>query len=93
MVAQPLKTSTVNNARLGVASRLPLLGLLVLAAALSGCAAASNIRTDSAPGVDFGQFCTFSFYSPLSTDRAGFHTLVSQQLMGTRREMDRISGH
>lgn len=89
MVAQPLKTSTVINARLGVASRLPLLGLLVLAAALSGCAAASNIRTDSAPGVDFGQFRTFSFYTPLSTDRAGFHTLVTQQLMfSTRREME-----
>jgi hypothetical protein len=56
---------------------------------LSGCAVSPDIRTDAAPGVDFGAFRTFSFYTPLSTDRAGFHSLVSQQLMfSTRREME-----
>jgi hypothetical protein len=66
-----------------------LLGFLLLASALSGCAVSPNIRTDAAPGVNLGQFRTFSFYTPLSTDRAGFHSLVSQQLMfSTRREME-----
>lgn len=66
-----------------------VLGFLLLLSALAGCAVTPDIRTDSAPGVDLRDFQTFSFYSPLSTDRAGFHSLVSQQLMfSTRREME-----
>lgn len=56
---------------------------------LAGCA--NNLRVDSAaaPGVNFGAFQTFSFFSDLSTDRAGYHALVSQQLMfSARREME-----
>lgn len=66
------------------------LGLLV-AIALAGCASTPTpaVSTSSAPGVDLASFRTFSFVSPLSTDRAGFHSLVSQQLMfSTRREME-----
>jgi len=64
-----------------------LVWLLVLAAA--GCAITPDIRTDSAPGVDFKQFRTFSFLPSLSTDLAGYHTLVSQQLtFSTRRELE-----
>ena len=64
-----------------------LVCLLVLAAA--GCAVTPDVRTDSAPGVDFKQFRTFSFLPSLSTDRAGYHTLVSQQLtFSTRRELE-----
>jgi len=56
---------------------------------LSGCAVSPTITTDVAPGVDFAKFETFSFLPSLSTDRAGFHTLVSQQLMfSTRRELE-----
>lgn len=70
-------------------SMLRILGLLLLASALSGCAVSPTIRTDAAPGVNFGEFRTFSFFTPLSTDRAGFHSLVSRQLMfSTRREME-----
>jgi len=66
-----------------------VLGFLLLASALSGCAITPEIRTDAAPGVNFGEFHTFSFFTPLSTDRAGFHSLVSRQLMySTRREME-----
>ena len=69
-------------------NRMKVLGLLA-AVALTGCAAAPTVRTESAPGVDFANFRTFSFVSPLSTDRAGFHSLVSQQLMfSTRRELE-----
>jgi len=70
-------------------SPVRVLGFLLLASALAGCAVSPDIRTDSAPGIDLRDFRTFSFYSPLSTDRAGFHSLVSQQLMfSTRREME-----
>lgn len=63
--------------------------VLLAALALAGCASSPTIRTETAPGVDFGAFRTFSFVSPLSTDRAGFHTLVSQQLVfSTRRELE-----
>lgn len=68
-----------------------IIGFLSLLAALSlaGCAVTPTVTTGSAPGTDFAAFRTFSFISPLSTDRAGFHTLVSQQLMfSTRRELE-----
>lgn len=63
-------------------------GLLV-AVALAGCASTPTVSTGVAPGTDFAQFRTFGFVTPLSTDRAGFHSLVSQQLMfSTRRELE-----
>lgn len=62
---------------------------LVVALALSGCAVTPNVRTEAAPDTDFAAFSTFSFLPALSTDRAGFHSLVSQQLMfSTRRELE-----
>jgi hypothetical protein len=61
----------------------------LVALVLAGCATTPTIRTDTAPDTDLGKFRTFSFLSPLSTDRAGFHSLVSQQLMfSTRRELE-----
>jgi hypothetical protein len=73
----------------GMVSTARVLGVLLLAFVLSGCAVSPTIRTDGAPGVNLGEFDTFSFFTPLSTDRAGFHSLVSQQLMfSTRREME-----
>jgi hypothetical protein len=69
-------------------SRVNVFAVFV-ALALSGCAASPTVRTEAAPDVDFGSIRTFSFASPLSTDRAGFHSLVSQQLMfSTRRELE-----
>lgn len=66
-----------------------LAGWLVLTALLTGCATAPQIRSATAPGVDLETFQTFSFFPELSTDRAGFHTLISQQLVfSTRREME-----
>jgi len=60
-----------------------------VAIVLAGCATTANVRTGAAPETDFAQFRTFSFMSPLSTDRAGYHSLVSQQLMfSTRRELE-----
>jgi hypothetical protein len=68
--------------------RIGLLGLLA-ALLLGGCASGPTVRTGSAPGADFASYRTFGFVTPLSTDRAGFHTLVSQQSMfSARREME-----
>jgi len=74
----------------------PAVGLLIRICALlavlfiAGCGAAGpQIRSNAAPGVDFSAFKTFSFYAELGTDRAGYNSLVSQQLMSSaRREME-----
>jgi hypothetical protein len=56
---------------------------------LSACASGPQVRTAGSAETDFQSFRTFGFIQDLSTDRAGFHTLVSQQLMfSTRREME-----
>ena len=69
-------------------TRMGLLGLLG-ALVLASCATTPTVRSESAPNVDFAGFRTFSFVSPLSTDRAGYHTLVSQQVMSSaRRELE-----
>lgn len=61
-----------------------LLGLLVLA----GCASGPTIRSNVDPGVDFSRFRTFGFFVPLATDRDGYQSLVSQQLVSaTEREL------
>lgn len=63
---------------------------LLLALLATGCATGPQIRSATAPGVDLGgDFRTFSFFPELSTDRAGFHTIVSRELVSsTRREME-----
>ncbi len=60
--------------------------ILLLAA---GCANRPQLRTESAPGFDFSQVTTFAFFDDLSTNRAGYHSLLTQQLMfSTQREME-----
>jgi hypothetical protein len=54
-----------------------LLGLLVMA----GCASGPTIRSNSDPNVDFARFRTFGFMQPLSTDREGYQTFISRDLM------------
>lgn len=62
---------------------------LGVAFALAGCATTANVQTGAAPDADFTQFRTFGFLAPLSTDRGGYHSLISQQLMfSTRRELE-----
>lgn len=63
--------------------------LLATVALLSACASSPQVRTSGATDVDFSVFRTFAFFGSLSTDRAGYHSLISQQLMAsTRREME-----
>ena len=61
-----------------------LLGLLLV----TGCASGPTIRSNVDPGVDFSRFRTFGFFQPLATDREGYQSLVSQQLVSsTEREL------
>jgi hypothetical protein len=54
-----------------------LLGLLLV----TGCASGPTVRSNSDPSVDFSSFRTFGFFDPLATDREGFQSLISQQLV------------
>jgi hypothetical protein len=56
-----------------------LLGLLLVAACTSG----PTIRSSMDESVDFNRFRTFDFLVPLGTDREGFQTLISQQLVSS----------
>jgi Domain of unknown function (DUF4136) len=54
-----------------------LLALFILAS----CASGPTIRSSMDESVDFNRFRTFDFLVPLGTDREGFQTLISQQLL------------
>jgi Domain of unknown function (DUF4136) len=45
-----------------------------------GCASGPKVRANYDTSVDFSQYKTFGFASPLGTDRAGYKTIVSQHL-------------
>ena len=54
-----------------------LLGLL----AMTGCASGPTIRTNADQSVDFTRFQSFNFMQPLSTDREGYQSFISRDLM------------
>jgi hypothetical protein len=54
-----------------------LLSLLLVA----GCASGPTIRSNVDESVDFTSFRTFGFFEPLATDREGYQSLISQQLI------------
>src|SRR5512137_1233440 len=56
-----------------------LLGLL----AAAGCASGPTIRSNVDASVDFKSFRTFGFFEPLATDREGYQSLISQQLVAS----------
>lgn len=63
-----------------------LLGALLL----GGCAATPRVDVAQDPEADFARYTTFTFHTPLGTDRdSGTRTVLSQQLQGlTRAELE-----
>ena len=63
--------------------------LLVIAAGLAGCASGPTIIANSAPDFNLANYQTFSFMQPLSSDRGGARSLISQHLIeATTRELE-----
>lgn len=61
-----------------------LFGLMLV----TGCASGPTIRSNMDPSVNFNSFQTFNFFEPLGTDREGYQSLISQQLVtATEREL------
>jgi hypothetical protein len=56
--------------------------MVVLVATLlqAGCATKPTVRSDYDHSADFAKYRTFNFASPLSTDKMGYSSLVTQQL-------------
>ncbi len=50
---------------------------------VSGCASGPTIRSNMDTSVDFSRFRTFGFFDPLATDREGYQSLISQQLVSS----------
>ncbi len=72
--------------RRAAALLLPAAALLL---ALGGCASGPAVRAEYDKSVDFSQYKSFGFISPLGTDRSGYETVVSQYLKAaTRRELE-----
>jgi hypothetical protein len=70
--------------RPGLPLALALLGLLLTA----GCASGPTVRHNVDAQADFSRFQTFAFVDPLSTDRAGYQSFISRQLVtSTEREL------
>lgn len=63
---------------------------LMVACLVAGCATGPRIVSNADPDADFGQYRTFTFQTPLGTDRSsGTRTLVSHHLMeAVTREME-----
>ena len=66
-----------------------VIALLGAAMVASGCASGPRVRAERDRTVDFSQYKTFAFVSPLGTDREGYQTMVSQYLKSaTQRELE-----
>ena len=64
--------------------------LALVAVSLAGCSTGPTIVTNSDPSVDWSQYRTFGFFSPLGTDRGTVRSLTSNQLIeSTTREMEK----
>jgi hypothetical protein len=71
-----------------VARHLRLAASLLGLIALAGCATGPTIRSNVDQSVDFTRFRTFDFLQPLSTDREGYQSFISRDLMvAAEREM------
>lgn len=56
---------------------------------VGACASTPNTTFNVAPGVDFSQYSTFGFFSPLATDDEGYESLLSNFLkVATAQQLD-----
>ncbi len=61
----------------------------ILVLILTGCASGPTIIANSAPDFNLANYQTFSFMQPLSSDRGGARSLISQHLISaTTRELE-----
>jgi len=66
-----------------------LVTIPIILLGLAACASGPRIDTLQAPNADYSRYATFSYVDPLGTDRAGYASIISQQLVfSTRREME-----
>lgn len=64
---------------------------VVLFSLATACSSGSEIITNADPTINFHSFTSFAFVQPLGTDKAGYASLVSQQLKtSSRREMEKL---
>ncbi len=61
--------------------RISLVGSLLVLLTTVGCASGPTIRSTFDPSADFTRFRTFDFLQPLSTDREGYQSFISRDLM------------
>ena len=70
--------------------RLAAIGVVSILV-LSGCASGPRIVTNSAPDFNISDYRTFSYLSPLSSDRGNVRSILSTHLMdATTRELEAI---
>ena len=62
--------------------------VILAAAMLAACATGPQVRTDHDPTADFGQYRTWSFYSPIAMEQSGYSTWISERIKDdVRKEM------
>ncbi|SRR6056297_529977 len=62
---------------------------ILILSLLAACAAGPTVFTATAPGSDLTRYQHFAFVEPLGTDRAGYASIISQQLIiSSRRELE-----
>jgi hypothetical protein len=69
--------------------KISLLSVTIASSLLTGCASGPEVRSTFDKSADFTQYKTFAFAEPLGTDRAGYQTIVSQELKASaKRELE-----
>lgn len=70
-----------------------LVFVIVLPALLAACATTPMTTTQAAPGVDIASYNTFSYISPLGTDRSGYTSFLSKDLMSATKAALEAKGY
>jgi Domain of unknown function (DUF4136) len=71
--------------------RMSQFTMFLAIAALGACSSGPEIRANTDPSANLRSYKTFGFMQPLGTDKAGYSSLVSQQLKtSAKREMERL---